>query len=70
MSRVLAVRGRVLPAANQAIVLKAEMEDGTIVTGNRIFRRRAGDQAGIYRAGGCGAAARKRLKRFGRPMPF
>ena len=31
--RVLAVRGQVLPAANQAIILKAEMEDGTIVTG-------------------------------------
>ncbi|MFE5322858.1 uridine diphosphate-N-acetylglucosamine-binding protein YvcK [Paenibacillus sp. NPDC056579] len=33
MSRVFAVRGRVLPAANHAIVLKAEMEDGTIVEG-------------------------------------
>lgn len=33
LSRVLAVRGRVLPAAAQAIVLKAEMEDGTIVSG-------------------------------------
>lgn len=33
LSRVLAVRGRVLPTANQAIVLKAEMEDGTIVEG-------------------------------------
>lgn len=33
ISRVLAVRGQVLPAANQAIVLKAEMEDGTIVVG-------------------------------------
>ncbi|MFC5700682.1 uridine diphosphate-N-acetylglucosamine-binding protein YvcK [Cohnella faecalis] len=33
LSRVLAVRGRVLPAANQAIVLKAEMNDGTIVVG-------------------------------------
>ncbi|MCC3376971.1 YvcK family protein [Cohnella sp. REN36] len=33
LSRVLAVRGRVLPAANQAIVLKAEMADGTIVVG-------------------------------------
>ncbi|MBW5448970.1 uridine diphosphate-N-acetylglucosamine-binding protein YvcK [Cohnella sp. CFH 77786] len=33
LSRVLAVRGRVLPAANQAIVLKAEMDDGTIVVG-------------------------------------
>ncbi|MFC4775701.1 uridine diphosphate-N-acetylglucosamine-binding protein YvcK [Paenibacillus sp. GCM10023252] len=33
LGRVLAVRGRVLPAAGQAIVLKAEMADGTIVTG-------------------------------------
>jgi len=33
ISRVLAVRGQVLPAANQAIILKAEMEDGTIVSG-------------------------------------
>jgi len=33
LSRVLAVRGRVLPTANQAIVLKAEMEDGTIIEG-------------------------------------
>lgn len=33
LSRVLAVRGRVLPTANQAIVLKAEMKDGTIVEG-------------------------------------
>jgi uncharacterized cofD-like protein len=33
ISRVLAVRGQVLPSANQAIVLKAIMEDGSIVTG-------------------------------------
>lgn len=33
LSRVLAVNGQVLPAANQAIVLKAEMEDGSIVVG-------------------------------------
>ncbi|TDF97027.1 gluconeogenesis factor YvcK family protein [Paenibacillus piri] len=33
LSRVFAVRGRVLPAANHAIVLKAEMADGTIVEG-------------------------------------
>jgi len=33
LSRVLAVRGRVLPAANQAVILHAEMEDGTVVTG-------------------------------------
>ncbi|CAM3005667.1 YvcK family protein [Paenibacillus sediminis] len=33
LSRVFAVRGRVLPAAGQAVVLSAEMEDGTIVIG-------------------------------------
>lgn len=33
LSRVLAVRGRVLPASANAIVLKAEMSDGTIVEG-------------------------------------
>jgi uncharacterized cofD-like protein len=33
LSRVFAVRGRVLPAANHAIVLKAEMSDGSIVVG-------------------------------------
>lgn len=33
LSRVLAVRGQVLPASNHAIVLKAEMSDGTIVEG-------------------------------------
>ncbi|MCM2675632.1 gluconeogenesis factor YvcK family protein [Alkalicoccobacillus plakortidis] len=33
VSRVLNVRGTVLPAANQSIVLHAEMEDGSIITG-------------------------------------
>ncbi|WP_017814877.1 MULTISPECIES: gluconeogenesis factor YvcK family protein [Paenibacillus] len=33
LSRVFAVRGAVLPAAEQAVILHAEMEDGTIVTG-------------------------------------
>lgn len=33
LSRVLNVRGKVLPAANQSIVLKAEMSDGTIIVG-------------------------------------
>ncbi|WP_131923968.1 gluconeogenesis factor YvcK family protein [Hazenella coriacea] len=33
MSRVLAVRGRVLPACEQDVVLLAEMADGTIVRG-------------------------------------
>lgn len=33
LSRVLAVRGRVLPASHHSIVLKAEMEDGLIVEG-------------------------------------
>ncbi|MEI7027819.1 gluconeogenesis factor YvcK family protein [Paenibacillus sp. y28] len=33
LSRVLAVRGRVLPAANQSIVLKACMKDGRLIEG-------------------------------------
>jgi uncharacterized cofD-like protein len=33
VSKVLNVRGKVLPAANQRVVLCAEMEDGTIVKG-------------------------------------
>lgn len=33
LSRVLAVRGRVLPATHQSIILKAEMEDGSIIEG-------------------------------------
>lgn len=33
LSKVLAVRGRVLPSSADQIVLKAEMEDGTVVTG-------------------------------------
>ncbi|CEH32211.1 hypothetical protein AM501_30385 [Aneurinibacillus migulanus] len=37
LSKVLAVRGRVLPAANHSIVLHAEMQDGTIVSGESII---------------------------------
>lgn len=33
MSFVLNIKGKVLPAANQRITLHAELEDGTIVTG-------------------------------------
>ncbi|MBO8173281.1 MAG: YvcK family protein [Bacillaceae bacterium] len=33
ISRVLAVRGKVFPAANQGIVLHAEMDDGSIISG-------------------------------------
>ncbi|TMW72422.1 gluconeogenesis factor YvcK family protein [Alteribacter natronophilus] len=33
LSRVLNVKGKVLPAANQSIVLHAEMEDGSLVEG-------------------------------------
>ncbi|PMC34534.1 hypothetical protein CJ195_22885 [Bacillus sp. UMB0899] len=33
MSTVLNVRGKVLPAANTSVVLHAEMEDGTVVSG-------------------------------------
>lgn len=37
LSKVLAVRGRVLPAAGRAIVLKAEMTDGTIIVGESLI---------------------------------
>ncbi|MFF2889545.1 uridine diphosphate-N-acetylglucosamine-binding protein YvcK [Paenibacillus sp. NPDC057967] len=37
LSKVLAVKGRVLPAADRAIVLKAEMADGTIITGESMI---------------------------------
>ncbi|TCM86900.1 putative cofD-like protein [Paenibacillus sp. BK033] len=37
LSKVLAVRGRVLPAAGRAIVLKAEMDDGTVVVGESMI---------------------------------
>ena len=33
MSHILNIKGKVLPAANQRITLHAELEDGTIVTG-------------------------------------
>lgn len=33
LSKVLAVRGTVLPSTTEAVVLKAEMDDGTMVTG-------------------------------------
>lgn len=37
LSQVLAVRGRVLPASDRAIVLKAEMADGSIITGESMI---------------------------------
>ncbi len=33
MSKVLNVRGRVLPAANTSVVLHAEMDDGQVISG-------------------------------------
>ena len=33
MSKVLNVRGQVLPSANQSVILHAELEDGTVVSG-------------------------------------
>lgn len=37
MSRVLAVRGQVLPASEEDVVLKAEMADGSIVVGESLI---------------------------------
>jgi uncharacterized cofD-like protein len=42
LSRVFAVRGRVLPATSHAIVLKAEMADGTIVEGESSIPKAGG----------------------------
>lgn len=42
ISQVLAVRGKVLPAANRSIVLKAEMQDGTIITGESMIPKANG----------------------------
>ena len=33
MSKVLNVQGKVLPAANQSVVLHAEIEDGVVISG-------------------------------------
>ncbi|GIO14884.1 gluconeogenesis factor [Cohnella xylanilytica] len=48
LSRVLAVRGRVLPAANQAIVLKAEMADGSIVVGESSIPKAKGSIKRVF----------------------
>jgi len=48
LSRVLAVRGRVLPAANQAIVLKAEMADGSIVVGESSIPKAGGSIKRVF----------------------
>lgn len=48
LSRVLAVRGRVLPAANQAIVLKAEMTDGSIVVGESSIPKARGSIKRVF----------------------
>ncbi len=48
LSRVFAVRGRVLPAAGQAVVLHAEMEDGSIVTGESKIPEAGGKIKRIY----------------------
>lgn len=48
MSRVFAVRGRVLPAAERAIVLKAAMEDGSIVVGESNIPKAGGRIKRVY----------------------
>ncbi|MCU6712382.1 YvcK family protein [Paenibacillus sp. J5C_2022] len=48
LSQVLAVRGRVLPAADRAIVLSAEMEDGTIITGESMIPKAGGRIARVF----------------------
>ncbi|SEC39631.1 YvcK family protein [Paenibacillus sp. GP183] len=48
MNRVFAVRGRVLPASNQAIHLKAEMLDGSIVEGESNIPKAQGVIKRVY----------------------
>jgi uncharacterized cofD-like protein len=48
LSRVLAVRGRVLPASATATVLKAEMMDGTIVVGESQIPKSGGKIRRVY----------------------
>lgn len=48
LSQVLAVRGKVLPAANRAIVLKAEMKDGTIITGESMIPKANGSIKRVF----------------------
>lgn len=48
LSRVLAVRGRVLPAAGQAVVLKAEMADGSIITGESMIPKAGGAISRVF----------------------
>ncbi|HJA40691.1 MAG TPA: YvcK family protein [Firmicutes bacterium] len=37
LSRVLNVRGKVLPAANRSVVLQAQMDDGSVISGESII---------------------------------
>ncbi|MNO53600.1 Gluconeogenesis factor [compost metagenome] len=48
LSRVFAVRGRVLPAAGQAVVLNAVMEDGSVITGESKIPEAGGRIERIY----------------------
>jgi uncharacterized cofD-like protein len=48
MSRVFAVRGRVLPASRQSIILKAEMQDGTIVEGESKIPKASGSIKRVF----------------------
>src|SRR5690606_13661262 len=48
LSQVLAVRGKVLPAAKRASVLKAEMSDGSIVTGESMIPKANGSIKRVF----------------------
>lgn len=48
LSRVLAVRGSVLPASNDSVVLMAEMEDGAIVEGESKIAKYGGRIKRVY----------------------
>lgn len=70
LSRVFAVRGRVLPAADQAVVLHAEMEDGTIVTGESKIPEARGRSSEFSWSRRRSSRCRRRARRFARLMPF
>ena len=62
MNRVLAVRGKVVPASATPINLVARTRDGTVVSGQSTIMRTTGHRAGLDRAGG-GRRRRRRRRR-------
>lgn len=70
LSRVFAVRGRVSPAAGQAVVLHAEMEDGSIVTGESKIPEVRGKSSVFFWSRRKWSRCLRRSKRSGRRTLF